>query len=649
MIVLLFVLAIPACGQAASPTAKTREAHLIAVLKSNSGQKEKADACRDLAIVGTRDAVTPLAALLDDEQLSHMARYALETIPDSSVDAAFRDALLRLKGRPLVGVIGSMGVRRDEKAVVGLTRMLHEADSEVVQAAARALGRVGTSTAASILRGSWASTPAVNHPAFCEGLFRCAESLAAQGQRRQAIALYDYLRAVTPLSHPLRAGAVRGAIINRRNGLPLLREYLHSDDYTIFAAAIRTAQEMSGQEVTRALAAELDQLPADQQIVVIQTLGKRAEAAALPVLFAAVKPNSAKPVRLAAVRALPEIGDASAVPVLVGLMSDADQDIASTAQESLAEIPGREADAAVLLMLGNAETSKRLTAIDLIGRRRMTACLPQLLKTASDAEPQVHPSALKKVGELGGLAELPVLLELLTRATAPPDIVAAEQAITAICAKADEPESCVRQVTGWLDQARPAQKNALLRVLTTIGGASALKAIRASVADPNPEIRAAAIRALGDWKTSDAASDLLTLAQKAVNPAEKTLCLRSYLGLASNADLPADQRLGMCRQAAELIQRSEEKKLLLATLGGISSFDSLALIQPYLDDVAIQNEAATAAVAIADKLLRGPDAAKHASKLIEPLVKAARSSTDAALTQRARALLQQAQSKGAGK
>ncbi|MDI9443880.1 MAG: hypothetical protein QM844_06905, partial [Planctomycetota bacterium] len=64
------------------------EAQLIAVLQSDAGQKEKADACRELAHVGTRRAVPALAALLDDEKLSHMARYALEPIPDPAASAA---------------------------------------------------------------------------------------------------------------------------------------------------------------------------------------------------------------------------------------------------------------------------------------------------------------------------------------------------------------------------------------------------------------------------------------------------------------------------------------------------------------------------------------------------------------------------------
>ncbi len=65
-----------------------QEAKLIAVLKSGATQEEKAAACRQLARVATKQSVPVLASLLGDEKLSHMARYAMETIPDPSVDDA---------------------------------------------------------------------------------------------------------------------------------------------------------------------------------------------------------------------------------------------------------------------------------------------------------------------------------------------------------------------------------------------------------------------------------------------------------------------------------------------------------------------------------------------------------------------------------
>ncbi len=56
---------------------------------------------------------TRLAAVLADKDNSHMARYALERIQASEVAAALRDALPKVAGALKIGVIGSLGARRD--------------------------------------------------------------------------------------------------------------------------------------------------------------------------------------------------------------------------------------------------------------------------------------------------------------------------------------------------------------------------------------------------------------------------------------------------------------------------------------------------------------------------------------------------------
>jgi len=189
----------------------------------------------------------------------------------------------------------------------------------------------------------------------------------------------------------------------------------------------------------------------------------------------------------------------------------------------------------------------------------------------------------------------------------------------------------------------------LVRVLGAVGGTSALQCVRSAVNDPNVEVHAAAIRVLGGWSTADAATDLLELAKAASNPTDKMICLRGYLALAGHADLPTDQRLAMCRQAASLVQKDDEKKLLMAALGSISSVEALDLIKPYLDDPATKEEASTGVVDISDKLLQGSDAAKVAPKLIDPLDKAAQATRSAELTKRAKGLLEQAKSKEGAK
>jgi HEAT repeat protein len=195
--------------------ASSQEAKLIAIVKSSASEKEKADACMVLARVGTKESVAPLAALLGDEKLGHMARYALEPIPDPAVDDALRDSLDKLKGRPLVGVIGSIGVRRDAKAADRLCKLVKDPDLIVAQAAARALGNLGTSLAAKDLEKALDEASIDRQSALCEGLFRCAETLSAHGKRDEALAIYERLSR-PELPRPVRDGAARKARILRQ-------------------------------------------------------------------------------------------------------------------------------------------------------------------------------------------------------------------------------------------------------------------------------------------------------------------------------------------------------------------------------------------------------------------------------------------------
>ena len=97
--------------------AQSPEEQELAVLKSDASRNEKVKACHTLGRVGTRAAVAPLAALLDNPELAHAARYGLEMIPDPAVDEAFRAAAGRLNGLLLAGVLQSLGDRRDAASV----------------------------------------------------------------------------------------------------------------------------------------------------------------------------------------------------------------------------------------------------------------------------------------------------------------------------------------------------------------------------------------------------------------------------------------------------------------------------------------------------------------------------------------------------
>jgi HEAT repeat protein len=408
-----------------------KQDELLKVLKSaDASRKEKVDACRLLTFIATKKAVPTLAGLLSDENLNHMARYALEPIDDSSVDDALLEALGKLKGKPLVGVIGSIGVRGDSRAVKPMAKMLRASDTLVAFAAARSLGNIGTFEAAKFLKNALAKSSGDLQLAICEGLFRCAENLDS----KQAIAIYDQLRALKS-PHQARAGGLRGAIIARgKDGMKLLAQNLESNDYILFSAAVQATHDMPGRAVTRALAANLSKLPADNRILIIQTLAKRGDKAAMPAIVAAAK-RGPKAVRIAAIEAMPPIGDAAGIDILFGLLNDTDGDISRTAKTNLIAMPGKKVDKAVMAMLAGSDTDNQMKALELIESRRMANVAPALLKTARDDNESVRIASIKILGNLPSAVKFPVLVGLLLNAESPLEIRTAERALSATCTR----------------------------------------------------------------------------------------------------------------------------------------------------------------------------------------------------------------------
>lgn len=176
---------------------KLDQAKLLAMLSSPSSTFfQKAMACKRLAVIGKRESIAPLAALLGDQRLGHYARFGLEPNPDPAVDEAFRSALPKLKGRPLMGVIHSIGVRKDARAVDALGKLMYDSDPEIAQAASASLGAIGGPQAARYLREGLGKTKAPVMPVVARAALVCAEYMMG-ANRAQALEMYNLLTGPT--------------------------------------------------------------------------------------------------------------------------------------------------------------------------------------------------------------------------------------------------------------------------------------------------------------------------------------------------------------------------------------------------------------------------------------------------------------------
>jgi HEAT repeat protein len=575
---------------------------LIAVLQSDATRKAKADACRELAVVGDKSAVPVLVKLLADEQMSHMARYALETMADPGINPALRSQLSSLDGRQLIGVVGTLGVRKDPKAAKPLARLLQDQDSAIVEAAARALGQLAKSGAAKALQGRVENVGPGVKLAFYEGLFRCAEGFVAQGNRKAAVHIYEQVLRGRDLAAQVRIAALHGVLLGYgTHDLAKLKECLRSPDYLVFATAIRAALEMPELQVTKALAEALPSLRPDNQVVVLRALGSRHQVEALPALNAAAHQGAAS-VRMEATRAIAAIAQPPAVPLLRALIDDPDRAVVQAALDGLAGVPGRDADSAALGLLDAAKPTQQLMGIELVGRRRITAAVPALIKLASDGEAEVRPAALRRVGDLGGPQDGAALLNLLLHSADSATREAGAEALKSICIRAGKPASLTEEIIDATAKAEPARKDAFLSVLSTLGGDQALTAVRTALSDSTPEVHKAAVRALADWPDAAAAPDLVAVVRAPMDNSERVVAFRGFIRMARDHSLPNAERLKMLQEISLLASDSQDKKLVLSALGDINTVESLRLTMTYFTDPLVADEAGAAAVKIADAL-----------------------------------------------
>jgi HEAT repeat protein len=604
----LFAYASPvrAADNQSSPAEK--ESALISLLKSDAPAAEKAITCKRLAIYGTKDAVPVLAPLLADPQLASWARIALEAIPDPAVDAAMRDAMGKLQGKLLVGVINSIAVRRDAKAVSGLVKKLKDADPEVASAAAVALGRIGGADAAKALGKSLPVAPAAVRAAVAEGCILCAERLLAQSKAADAVKLYDAVRAAdVPRQKMLEA--TRGAILARKaDGLPLLLEQLRSPDKALFGIGLRTARELPGRAVTEALAAELPRTSPDRQSYLLLALADRSDDAVLPAVVAAAGSGPQK-LRLTAVGILDRLGNSASVSVLLGAAADSNADLAQAALAALARLPGSEVDAELLTRLPSTTGKARKVLIELAGQRHLDRALPAIVTGAEDPDAGVRAAAVQAIGILGDDKQVAGLAKLLQATQSPKERADLEMALLAITGRAG-----ARAVPSLLPLAQnsdSAVRIIALRVLAAAGGPDALAAVKAAVEDKDEIVRDEAVRTLSTWpnnwpEDSGVAEPLLTLAKSSGKTSYQVLALRGYLQyVQGDKQLKDDEKVGKVTELLPLIKRPEEKRLAIAAVGAIPNAGVLELLATFAADPAVAEDACSAIVKLAGGNLPG--------------------------------------------
>ncbi len=563
--------------------------------------------CKQLRMLGTEAHAPTLVKMLDDPKTAEMARQTLEAIPGDASLQALRNALGKLKGTARMGVVNSLGVRRDETSVPPITKLARSEDAALANAALEALGRIATPQAAEALEQLAPHAP--DPVRKREALLLCAQRLAADGHRDAAARIY---RGMLDDQFPVSAdmGMLAGLVAaDPEGGAELLLTAIRSADERAARQAAQLTHRIPGRELTARLAALLQHLPPPRHTLVVDVLAERGDPAAASAV-AKLMDSKHEAVRAAAIRAMGQLGDAESVARLVALAANEGGAVQAAARQALSRLTADGADAKLIAQTANAKPEVRVEAIRALAARRTTEAVPTLLQAADQAEEPVRVAALSALGALAGADSYGDLVQLLVKAPSPSAMRAAEKAIEAVGERL-KAQQRVEPVIAALKTADSAAQRALLRLLARFGGRKALEAVRAGLDHENAAVRDAAVRALVRWPAPSAAADVLTLAREAEDEKHRLLALRGYLRFAQDAK--DGTRLKMLDNVRGLARTADAKKLLLASLADVADAGALDVALSFLDAPAVKAEAAMAALKIGKAIVRAERKAVQAA------------------------------------
>jgi HEAT repeat protein len=575
------------------------EQDLLATLQASVGVPQKCAACQQLRVIGTARSVPALAALLGEERTSHAARYALEAMPYPEAGAALREAADKTSGAIKAGLIDSLGWRRDVQAVPLLTPLVSDADAMIASAAASALGRIGGPEAIAALSAARDKASPAVRGGVLESLLQCAEQRMAAKDASGAVALYRSLGGDQLPPH-VRAAAWRGvALADAGQRVELITKTMAGSDEVLRIAAVQLVRELSDRQVIEACRHQWASLDAASQLAVMDAHLERG-AEALPTVRAATE-SSHPAVRVAAWQALAEFDAPAMIPALAQAAAAGEPDERTAARDTLARMSGPGVRQALSDELNKAAPPAKAELLRVLGDRGEAGVVSALMPYAdADAEP-LRLAALDALRKLAAEDSIAPLLELVGKSRDDADLEPVRNALYAACQASRNKDATTQLVVEVMGTAPAARRGLLVTLLSALATPEALNAAHTAARDKDSELAKDAVRALAAWPNAAPAAHLLELAGGSVEPALHALAVRGAVQVTAQEPDP-DKRITVLQRAMTVAKRAEERRLALGQLGQIPTLPALDVVLPYLADPGVVNEAAAAAVGIAEKL-----------------------------------------------
>ncbi len=577
--------------------------HMQDFLGSQATVDSKKVVLDKLSLIATDEQASALEPTLGDPDLGLATLYALEQIPGDRVLQVLRQSLPRLQGQQLVGAISTLGGRQDRDAVSLLRSYLDHADISVVQAVVSTLGQIGGAEATALLQAYQIRASVTLQPVLGQALLQCADLCKTAGQPAQAAIIYQGLYRQPAMSIPIRRAAFIGLVREQTSG-SLIGDTLLSRDAALVDAALHCLR-MRDQALARSQVAQrLGELSPDVQAQVIGVLshvGDRSLASAVIPLLTSEQEG----VRVAVIRALASLGDAAHLSGLMSRVEDAGDREREAIRTTLTRMGGQGVDQGMITLLKRmSQSSVRQELIGALKTRECVEAVPLFLTLVRDRDTKTSRAAIAAVGALGDAQACRSLIDAVRQSRSSAQTRDLEDAVVRLARGEDQSAQATEWIVAALRGADVNTRISLLRMLGRLGHDTGLNVVRAALKHEATEVRIAAVRTLSQWPNQDVLPDLLKIVHQPESLTVKVLAIRGIARLyGPDSDASTGEVKDILAVTLSLAERPDDKKVLLAAAARVPTVSNLSLVLSELNNAKLTQEAALAALTLAEALL----------------------------------------------
>ncbi|WP_332457084.1 family 16 glycoside hydrolase [Petrimonas sp.] len=569
-------------------------------LNQSLDNEVKAFVIRQLGQIGTDNNVETLSAFLKDSHLSAPAVQALASIGSEKANQAIVAAL---SGNApdavkfnIVNALTQTGYSQAEPAL--LSTLSQNPSAELSNALLTALGSLGSRNALIPLKNAaqkvnYSYQLNNNATASYLSLLKRLTHTDVKLVEKEANGLLNFAIKQNRSDLKVAAAGLLLAIPSTDKN-KLLNSALKDGDIAYLARLLNAYPFNNDRKAVERIMKELSpKASAEKQTAIIYWLGDK-KVANTANMLANFATSGNKMVQKAAISSLAKIGNEQAMLVLAGLLKSQDDETVLLAKDALSTYKGDISYTLASVFNESGDVGKK-AILQLIANRKMESQYNLVYNQMFTGNENVKTEAANTLQYVSTDKNLPDLFTLLEQSDAA-NVPALQQAVNAALSYLPANEQ-MKLVSDRMNKS--VNKHLYYTALANSGSQKAMEMITKAYNTETGANKNAAFDALTNWKSFNSIYPMLDIARNSKNKNELSKVTDEIVATINKSNETGAIKYLYLREVMQFAQTEKQKNDILRLLGNTGQYQAMLFVAPYMDNVALSENAALAAMNIA--------------------------------------------------